>query len=151
MKKNIKFKDLIIKTGADFFAPIALVLGIYVILHGHLSPGGGFQGGVLVASAVLLVYLGYGHKTMSSMFNGDFLKKNESVGAILYSGFALVGIIFGANFCANVLFKGNPGELYSSGTIFWMNFSVGYKVLTGVGFLILLMLGLLADNKSDNE
>lgn len=151
MKKNIKTKDTIIKTAADFFAPVALIIGIYVILHGHLSPGGGFQGGVLVASAVILLYLGYGYTNTSRIVKGEFLKKSESIGAIMYSGFALVGILFGANFCMNALFKGNPGDLYSSGTIFWMNFSVGYKVLTGIGFLMLLMLGLLVDeNKKDN-
>lgn len=152
MKKNVKVKNIIVKCAADVFAPIGLVLGLYIILHGHLSPGGGFQGGVLVASAVIMLYLGYGYETAKKTFSIEMLRKNEAIGAIMYSFFALIGIIFGANFCRNVFFNvGNPGDLYSSGTIFWMNFSVGYKVLTGVGFLILLMVGLLAPDSSSNN
>jgi multisubunit Na+/H+ antiporter MnhB subunit len=148
MKRNIKSKNLIVKTSADVFMPLALMFGIYVILHGHLSPGGGFQGGVIVASAVILVYLGYGHLGLKKVFSSEFLKKSETIGAIMYSGFALIGILFGANFCRNIFVDksaaGNPGELFSSGTIFWMNLSVGFKVLTGIGFLMLFMLGLVA-------
>lgn len=152
MKKNIEVKNIIVKCAADIFTPIGLVLGLYIILHGHLSPGGGFQGGVLVASSVILIYLGYGNETLKKTFNIETLRKNEALGAIAYSFFALVGIIFGANFCRNIFYKtGNIGDLYSSGTIFWMNFSVGYKVLTGVGFLILLMVGLLHSDSSSNH
>ncbi|KRQ86604.1 Na(+)/H(+) antiporter subunit B [Caloramator mitchellensis] len=138
-------KDLIIKTAADVFTPIALVFGFYVITHGHLSPGGGFQGGVLVAAAVILIYLGYGYSEVSKKFNMDFIKKNEALGAILFTVFGLCGLFYGSVFFANVFTGiGNPGDLISAGTIMFMNNSVGYKVLTGVGFLILLMIGLLA-------
>lgn len=152
MKNNIKIKNIIVKTGADIFTPIALVLGIYIILHGHLTPGGGFQGWFLVASSVILIYLGYGSEGLKKTFNTELIRKNEAIGAIAYSFFAIVGIIYGANFCRNVFFKvGNIGDLYSSGTIFWMNSSVGYKVLTGVGFLILLMIGLLSSEGNGNN
>jgi multicomponent Na+:H+ antiporter subunit B len=141
MKKNIKVKNIIIKCAADIFAPVSLVFGFYVVLHGHLSPGGGFQGGVLVASAVVLIYLAYGYEKTTKIFNMEFIRKNEALGAIAYSFFALVGLLYGANFCRNVFFKvGQPGDFISSGTILLMNYSVGYKVLTGVGFLMLLML-----------
>lgn len=154
MKKNIKSKNIIVKTASDIFMPLGLMFGIYVILHGHLSPGGGFQGGVIVASAVVLVYLGYGQEGLKKVFNPELLKKSETLGAIAYSAFALIGILFGANFCRNIFVSkgtaGNPGDLYSSGTIFWMNLSVGFKVLTGVGFLMLFMLALLA-GKEETE
>ena len=54
----MKFKeqDIILKCGADMFLPFALVFGLYVILFGSVSSGGGFQGGVIVTSAFLLVY-----------------------------------------------------------------------------------------------
>ncbi|SHE43017.1 MnhB domain-containing protein [Caloramator proteoclasticus] len=147
--KNIKVKDYIIKSAADFFTPIGLVLGLYIILHGHLSPGGGFQGGVIVASAVVLIYLGYGYEKSSSTFKPNILKKSEAIGALMYTFFALLGIFYAANFCRNVFFNiGNPGDLFSSGTIFLMNAAVGYKVLTGVGFLILLMFGLLGNKEA---
>ncbi|CCJ33343.1 membrane bound hydrogenase, MbhF subunit [Caloramator australicus RC3] len=148
--KNRQVKDVIVKTAADFFTPIALVLGFYIILHGHLSPGGGFQGGVLVASAVVLIYLGYGYNEVSKKFNMEIIKKNEALGAILFTVFGLAGIIYGSVFFANVFTNiGDVGDLISAGTIMFMNNSVGYKVLTGVGFLILLMIGLLAPD-NDN-
>ncbi|CDF58146.1 MnhB domain-containing protein [Thermobrachium celere] len=147
--KNVKVKEYIIKSAADFFAPIGLILGIYIILHGHLSPGGGFQGGVIVASAAVLIYLGYGYETATNTLKPNLLKKSEAIGALMYSFFALLGIFYAANFCRNVFYNvGNPGDLFSSGTIFLMNFAVGYKVLTGVGFLILLMFGLLANKEA---
>ena len=59
-KKRIKHSNLLLKVAADFFMPFALVMGISVVLHGHLTPGGGFQGGVLISSCALLIYLGYG-------------------------------------------------------------------------------------------
>ena len=149
-KNNRTAKDVIIKTAADVFTPIALVFGFYVILHGHLSPGGGFQGGVLVAAAVILIYLGYGYKEVSKKFNMDFIKKNEALGAILFTIFGLCGLLYGSVFFANVFTDiGKPGDLISAGTIMFMNNSVGYKVLTGVGFLILLMIGLLAPESEE--
>ncbi|WP_443110805.1 MnhB domain-containing protein [Caloramator sp. mosi_1] len=55
------------------------------MLHGHLSPGGGFQGGVIVASAVVLIYLGYGYEISTKTFNQNLLKKSEAIGALMYS------------------------------------------------------------------
>lgn len=151
MNKGAK-SDLIVKCLADRFTPIALMLGFYVILHGNISPGGGFQGGVLVAGAVLLLYLSYGGKGAAEAINGELLHKSEAVGAIFYIAFALLGIFFGFNFCRNVFFSsGNIGDVWSSGTIALMNYSVGFKVLTGVGFLLLLMVGLLANEDEDDE
>ena len=57
MNKKWKRDDLIVRSLADSYLPIALVLGFYVILHGNISPGGGFQGGVLAASGVLLLVI----------------------------------------------------------------------------------------------
>ena len=153
MKKNIEVKNVIVKTAADVFLPLALVLGFYVILHGNISPGGGFQGGVIVASAAILLYLGYGYGTTAKALKPEFIRKNEAVAAVCYVTLALLGIFMGANFCRNVFFdNGNIGDLFSAGTISFMNYAVGYKVLTGVAFLLLLMLGLLGSgDEEENE
>ena len=60
-EKNIKVKDIISKCGADALLPVVLVYIFYIILHGHLSPGGGFQGGVLAVAVIVLIYLGHGY------------------------------------------------------------------------------------------
>ncbi|MEE9191863.1 MAG: MnhB domain-containing protein, partial [Candidatus Aerophobetes bacterium] len=59
MKEN-KGMTLIVKTVVKFLAPIVILFGVYIILHGHLTPGGGFPGGVVVASAFILLTLAYG-------------------------------------------------------------------------------------------
>ena len=149
-KKGIQPHNIIVKCGADMLLPFALVFGVYVILFGTVSPGGGFQGGVIVASACLLLYLAYGYKTASECINMEVLRVNEAVGAILYTLLGVCGLVLGVRFCQNVFFDSSAvGDLASAGTITFMSWAVGYKVLTGVGFLLLLMLGLLAPGSDD--
>jgi len=152
-KKHRKVKNVVVKCAADMFLPFSTTFGLCVILFGSMSPGGGFQGGVIVAAACLLLYLGYGYKTASKAINMEVLGTNEAVGAILYVILALCGIFLGVRFCQNVFFEGGQiGEMLSGGTITYMSYAVGYKVLTGVGFLLLLLLGLLApDGDSEEE
>ena len=149
-KKGIEQKNIVVKCGADMLLPFALVFGLYIILFGTVSPGGGFQGGVIVASACLLLYLGYGYKTAARAINMETLRVNEALGAILYTLLGVCGLTMGVRFCQNVFFdSGAVGDLTSAGTITFMSYAVGYKVLTGVGFLLLLMLGLLAPSGAD--
>ena len=144
--KNIKVKNVITKCGADKITPFVLVYIFYVILHGHLSPGGGFQGGVLMVAVIVLIYMGYGYESAAKSVSRSFLHKFEGFASIAYIAFAMIGICFGAYFCENVLFDhGNIGDLYSTGTIFFMDTTVGLKVLAGVSVLALSMLGLLSD------
>lgn len=146
-KKNIVRKEVIVKTSADVFMPFSLVLGLYIILHGHLSPGGGFQGGVVVAAAAVMLYLSYGYQTAVDAIKPEFIRKGEAVAAVMYVGLAIVGIFAGAVFCQNIFFdNGSIGDLLSAGNINFMNYAVGIKVLTGVSFLLLLLLGLLQPN-----
>ena len=147
--KEIKVKNHIAKCGADKVLPFAIVYMLYVILHGHLSPGGGFQGGVLLVAIIALIYMGYGFETAAKCVNRSFLHKFEGFASIVYVILALLGVFAGTYFCRNVLFDhGSIGDLYSSGTIFFMDLTVGAKVLAGVGVLALSMLSLL---KTDGE
>ena len=151
-KDGIQEKNVIIKCGADKFLPFALTFGIYVILFGTVSPGGGFQGGVIVASGALLLYLGYGYNIAKKAISTEVLRVNEAIGASLYVVLGLLGIAFGLNFCRNVFYDiGSVGDLISAGTITFMGYAVGYKVLCGVAFLLLLMLGLLAPDAEEEE
>ena len=97
LKSGIQEKNIILKCGADALLPFAIVFGIYVILFGTVSPGGGFQGGVIVASAALLLYLGYGYQTTAGAINGEVLRVNEAIGATLY---VLLGVPPLAALCA---------------------------------------------------
>ena len=152
MNKNITVKNIVPKCGADALIPFALVYMFYVILHGHLSPGGGFQGGVLMVATVVLLYLGYGYKTTTQALSMGLMHKTEGFASLMYVLIAMLGVIIAGNFCQNVFFEvGEIGDLMSSGTIFWMNLTVGLKVLTGVGVLGLSMLGLIAYTDEEKE
>ncbi len=143
--KNIKVKNTILSCGADSLLPLMLVYMMYIIFHGHLSPGGGFQGGVLMVAVVTILYLGRGYETTVNTLSAGFLHGAEGFASIMYVALAMMGVAVGSLFCQNILYKhGNVGDLYSAGTIFWMNITVGLKVLTGVGSIALLMIGLVA-------
>ena len=138
-------KNVIARCGCDRILPLASVYILYIILHGHLSPGGGFQGGVMMVALVALVALGHGYETTVQTFSYHLLHKTEGFASIFYVALGLLGVAAGAHFAQNVLYLGKIGSLYSAGTIFWMNVTVGVKVITGVGSIALLMLGVLRD------
>ena len=73
-KEGITEKNVIVKCGADKFLPFAVTFGIYIIMFGTISPGGGFQGGVIVASAALLLYLGYGYNVAKRAISTEVLR-----------------------------------------------------------------------------
>ena len=143
--KQFKIKPVITRSAANFLLPLACVYGAYVVLHGHLSPGGGFQGGVLIASAILLVFLGYGSLKVRKTFNDHKMHSSETVAEILYVVIALIGVFTGLNFCVNFVFNGQQVD-----TSVLMNHAVGYHVMGGIICLLSMMLSLLDDKDDDN-
>ena len=142
--ENIRVKNVVQSSGCDYLLPFALVYLLYIILHGHLSPGGGFQGGVLVVCVVVMIYLAHGYETTLRCFSARLLHDTEGLASVVYVALALMGVAVGAQFCQNILYQqGNIGDLYSTGTILLMNITVGVKVFTGIGSISLLMLGLV--------
>jgi len=150
--KNIRVKNIIPACGADSLIPLMLVYVCYVILHGHLSPGGGFQGGVLIAAVIALLAMSYGYEATSRCISFNLVHDGEGLASVIYVALALMGVAVGAQFCQNILYQqGAAGDLYSSGTIFWMNITVGVKVFTGIGSIALLMLSLVAGKSEEKE
>lgn len=138
MKPKFRKKNVIVRCAADLFLPLACVFGCYVVLHGNTSPGGGFQGGVLVASAILLVYLGHGGSSVKDSFSSRLLHNSETIAEIMYVVIALLGIFTGLNFCVNFVFAGQKVE-----TSLLMNHAVGYHVMAGITCLLIMMLSTL--------
>ena len=121
--------------GLALVGPVVL-FGLYLVVHGHLTPGGGFQGGVVLATAALLVWLSGEYVTLrrvSPELVGDLA---ESVGAATYVVIGLLGVAAGATFLANVLPLGQPGALLSAGTIPPINAAVGLEVAGGFVLLV---------------
>ena len=142
--KNIRVREVVLSSGADALIPFVCVYMLYIITHGHLSPGGGFQGGVLGVAAILLIYFGHGYRTTVKAISFNLLHETEGIASVIYVCLALMGVAVGAQFCENILYThGAVGDLYSAGTIFWMNLTVGLKVATGVGSITLMMLALV--------
>jgi len=123
----------IVKTGAHLIAPVLLMFGGYIFINGHLSPGGGFQGGAVIATTVLLLMLA----------SPDFKTNHKILGAIeSYSGFfyvvtGLLGMIFAAGFLDNRFFPlGQFGTILSAGAIPVIYTLVGLKVGTELSTLL---------------
>jgi multicomponent Na+:H+ antiporter subunit B len=112
-----------------------LLLGLYVVLHGHLTPGGGFQGGVILAAAVLVVYLAGEWVSAGRLRPVASMEALEGIGAGGFAALGLAGLIAGQAFLQDVLPLARTGHLVSGGTIPLGNIAVGIEVL---GALLLI-------------
>jgi len=120
------------------FAAIALLLfGVYMVLHGTVTPGGGFQGGVIAASSLLLLYLGEGYAPWRRLVRGPVLVVLEAGGALAFVLCAAVPLINGHAALQNFLPLGRWKDLYSGGLMVLVNYSVACAVAGGFGMLLL--------------
>ena len=116
--------SLVLYTGCRFLFPLILVFGTYIFIHGHLTPGGGFQGGAIIASGFLLVYLGCRERRISRVaFN-----LAESLGGLIFVVIGLLGLALGDYFLSNFLPKGTANTLFSAGIIPIIYIAIGFKV-----------------------
>jgi multicomponent Na+:H+ antiporter subunit B len=126
----------ILQSGCRFLFPLILIFGAYVFIHGHLTPGGGFQGGVIVASAFLLVYLGYAEKkTVRTWFAAT-----ESFAGLVFVIAGLLGLAVGGSFLMNFLPKGTVNTLFSAGVIPVIYITIGFKVGAELAGIVVDML-----------
>jgi multicomponent Na+:H+ antiporter subunit B len=121
--------------GAALVAP-TVVLGGYIVAHGALTPGGGFQGGVVLASAAVLVYTSGQYLALRRVRGMTPLELADALGAAGFALIALGGLIFGTAALDNFLGFGVVGSLYSGGIIPLANVSVGIEVAGGVTLIV---------------
>lgn len=137
----MKGMTIIVKKTTQLVAGMIFLYGIYVIVHGHLTPGGGFAGGVIMAGSFILIILAYG---------SDFLKllKEES-GTTLYENLAMImvlflavsGLLLGTHiFFLNWLPKGTVGQLVSAGILPLYNIFVGIEVAASIVTIFLALI-----------
>lgn len=121
----------LLQTGSRVLFPLIALLGIYVFIHGHLTPGGGFQGGAIIATGFLLMLISYKNfKVGHSMLNWV-----ESIAGISFITIGIWGLISGGTFLQNFLPEGELNALVSGGIIPIIYIAVGFKVaaeLTGI-------------------
>lgn len=119
--------DAVRLVGLGLVGP-TVVFGLYIVAHGHLTPGGGFQGGVVLATALLLVYLAGRFVAYERVSPESPIEVAEGAAAAAYLGIGVAGLAFGASFLENVAPLGKTGELLSAGTIPLLNAAVGLEV-----------------------
>ncbi|RLF85753.1 cation:proton antiporter [Thermococci archaeon] len=127
---------LIVKTMARATIPLIGIFGAYVVSHGHLTPGGGFQGGATIAGAGILFLIAFGIDEAKKRINKSLYSALEGLGGLVFLGAAMLGL--SVVFFYNILwhngpvFDGKPGTLLSAGYLPIMNLAVGLKVYTGL-------------------
>ncbi len=110
--------------------------GIYIVTHGQLTPGGGFQGGVILATVPLIIYLGESFGVFKRITSFSLVELAEAVGAGAYVLIGMVAWLYGKEFLTNVLPLGKPSQLTSGGTVPLISLSTGLEVTAG--FVLLL-------------
>jgi multicomponent Na+:H+ antiporter subunit B len=131
----------IVKKVTQLVAGLIFVYGAYIILHGHLTPGGGFAGGAIIAGAFILLILAFGSSSLNLKKEVAGTSNTESVAILLVVILALMALLFGAKvFFSNFLDKGTPGELLSAGVIPLYNIFIGIEV---AGAILTIFLALV--------
>jgi multicomponent Na+:H+ antiporter subunit B len=136
----------IVRTVANQLILFILIFGLYVIAHGHLTPGGGFQGGAVVVSGVVMLLVAFSSHDLKKSLRERVLSIMESTGALIFAilGFAGLGTVFFYNFLVGSPIFGripatgpNAGDFWTGGFIPLMNFAVGLKVIAGLSAVVL--------------
>ena len=108
-----------------------VVFGLYVVLHGQVTPGGGFQGGVILATAPLLVYVAGDLKTFKRITSHELVEISEALGIAGFVGVGFLGLAMQGTFLRNVFPLGQTGGVLSSGMIFALNICSALAVSGG--------------------
>ena len=140
------------KAAARLLVPMIFIFGFYVVVHGHLSPGGGFQGGAIVATGVALLVASFalaeGEAFLPSIKN---IKLFESAGLILFICTALAGIAVASGFLVNwlngagglfgnaVAYGITSGDIWTGGIIPVLNIAIGFEVFGALSVVVLYM------------
>lgn len=107
---------------------LTVLFGLYIGLHGQLTPGGGFQGGVILATAPFLVYLAQNTEAFKRITSHPLMELAEALGAASYALIGLIGLVLGMPLLTNFLPLGKTGDAFSAGTIALISDCVGLEV-----------------------
>jgi len=119
--------SIVVKNITRVVVPFIVVFGIYVALYGHLSPGGGFTGGVIIGVAGALIVLAFGMRGIRAILSEKTVTMADCGAAMAFLGIAMLGYLVGG-FFLHWLGSGQPFTLISAGTIPLSNIAIGLKV-----------------------
>lgn len=129
---------VIVKTVTRLTVGLILLYGMYIVTHGHLSPGGGFVGGIIIALSFVHLMLAFGREETLKSIPVNVVEFLDGFGALAFVTIALAGLL-GGTFFVNLLPKGEPFALFSAGTIPLSNLAIFLKVGAGL-FAVFLAL-----------
>jgi multicomponent Na+:H+ antiporter subunit B len=115
---------------------LTLIVGLDIVAHGHVTPGGGFQGGIMLATALHLVYVAGRYRSLEQLRPIPIFENGEAAGVAAFAALGLAGLGVAGSFLANVLPFGTFGQIFSAGTVPLLNIAVGLAV--GSGGIVLL-------------
>ncbi len=131
----------IVKKVAQLLSSVVFMYGLYIITHGHLTPGGGFAGGAIIAGSFILLILAFGSEVVKLHQEEVQSSITESLALFVVVLLALGGLFYGSYvFFNNYLPKGELGELMSAGLIPLYNIFIGVEVAAA---LLTIFLGLV--------
>ena len=120
--------DLILQHQANILVPLILLFGIYVIMNGHISPGGGFSGGAIMGAGLILYLNAYGFKKTERFFTFKTFRIVSLCALSFYALSKAYSFFTGANHLPSIITPGTPGMLFSAGLIPYLNIAVGLVV-----------------------
>ena len=134
---------VIVRTIARLLFPFTVLLGIYIVIHGHLAPGGGFPGGVIIAASVVMLILACGTGRVRGRMKPMHAEVLESAGGLTIVVLGLLGLVLGAFFLQNVFPLGELGQLFSAGNLPLLYLGASVKVAAGILLIFYSMLLIL--------
>ena len=141
----MKGMTIIVKTVTRWVKGLIFIFGLYIILFGHLTPGGGFPGGIILACSYILLTLAFGSEFSLKNLSKTIASELDSAGALLFLAIGTLGIFFGGVFFINFIHKLHPGENFrflSAGIIPLCNIAIGLKVSMGL-FMVFIILSVI--------
>ncbi len=137
----MKGMSIIVKKVSQLISGIIFIYGIYIITHGHLTPGGGFAGGAIIAGAYILLILAFGSDILNLKSKEKGSSLTESIAILLVLMLSIAALFIGTKiFFTNYLPKGELGELLSAGVIPLYNIFVGIEVATAILTIFLALI-----------
>jgi multicomponent Na+:H+ antiporter subunit B len=118
-----------VRLGALLLIPLLIALGVYLVIHGALTPGGGFQGGIVLAAAPVAILVAGRYLELKMLSPTWAIEAAEGIGAAGYCLFGLGGLTFASIYFKNFLPAGNPGQLLSAGFMPLNSIAVGLEVM----------------------
>jgi len=131
--------SVIVRSATRLLSPFLVVYSLYLMVFGHLTPGGGFQAGVIFAASVILLILSRGYKEIRDAFSSHVIRLLESSSILIILLLAITGLGFGG-FFFNFIRGGEFGSLFSGGIVPIFNILVGLEVGAAFVFLFYIFL-----------